>query len=531
MGEIAIFICFDIKDLWGWKVKNTFVLYAIVMRKLRLYKVCASGRYLPLWVFLMAFAIRALPEFLSGPYPVGYDLLAGYAPSILALPDASPLKLFGWFWSPLAVFVLWFFWVLTRVDLYLLLKVAGPVFYGLFVLSFYYLLLKGLGWGGRKSFVTALLFLLQPAVLRTGWDQLREELGFVFLFVLLGRVNCDVVSGAGKKPLVVVVLSVLVALSHQLAAVLLFVVLFWQFVWGFLGRGMASLKRVIMFVPFVVLFGLQLYLAYFMDFGFSSHFVPVQLPSGTSFFAFTNYFLGDPRFVGGDFFRILAYVGSLSLYCVVPLVPLAIKGFFRDKVFTPMLIWLCVASYSIVVFPWFAFSYCWWWILLLPIPLTVYAGHGLERLGVFAGGRQFRRMLVGFLLLSVVSVGYASSIIRLGYPYAFTYMPSGLVESCVNFEDIPDIKEAFTWANTHLPLNAVVIVPEKFQGFASMYSRSDLRIRIAPPLLGFNAVIDLLENKTVAVYAVYHTNEVGDSNNTIEILIKFGNVGIYRALI
>jgi hypothetical protein len=32
-----------------------------------------------------------------------------------------------------------------------------------------------------------LLFLLQPAVLRTGWDQLREELGFVLR--VLTRLN------------------------------------------------------------------------------------------------------------------------------------------------------------------------------------------------------------------------------------------------------------------------------------------------------------------------------------------------------
>jgi len=530
MGEIAIFICFDIKDLWGWKVKNTFVLYAIVMRKLRLCKVCASGRYLPLWVFLMAFAIRALPEFLSGPYPVGYDLLAGYAPSILALPDASPLKLFGWFWSPLAVFVLWFFWVLTRVDLYLLLKVAGPVFYGLFVLSFYYLLLKGLGWGGRKSFVTALLFLLQPAVLRTGWDQLREELGFVFLFVLLAGTNCDIVSGARKKPLTVVVLSVLVALSHQLAAVLLFVVLFWQFVRRLWGKSAFSLKGMIVFVPFVVLFGVQLCFAYFVDAGFSSHFVPVQLPSGSGFFAFTDYFLSDPRFVGGDYFRILAYVGSLSLYCVVPLVFLALKGFFRDKVFTPMLIWLCVASYSIVVFPWFAFSYYWWWILLLPIPLTVYAGHALERWGVFAEGKRSKKLFVGFLLLGVVGVGYACSVVRLGYPYAYTYMPSGLVESCVGFDNIPDIKAAFTWVNENVPVGALVVVPEKFQGFASMYSRSDLRIRVAPPLLSLSEVVGMVEGESI-VYAIYYSDDVGKFENTKENLATFRNVGIYRVYI
>lgn len=497
------------------------------VKDLDLYKVCANGKYLPLWIFLIALLMRAIPEFLSGPYPVGYDLLAGYAPSILALPDTFPLRLFGWFWSPLAIFVLWLLWLLTRVDLYMLLKVAGPVFYGLFVLSFYLLLLKGLGWSRKKSFLTALLFLLQPAILRTGWDQLREELGLVFLFLLLAKTNCDIVSGAEKKPLTVVALSLLIVLSHQLAAVLFFVIAFWQLVGPIFKRNGTVMKGLIPFFPSALLFASQLYGAYFVDPNLSPHFVPIQLPSGSNFFAFTNYFLSDPRFVGGDYFRMLAYVGSLSLYCVVPLIPLARKGFFRDKVFGPMVVWLLVASYSIVVFPWCAFSYYWWWILLLPIPLTVYAGHGLERLGVFGEGRRFR-VAVGFLLLSVVAVGYASSTIRLGYPYAYTYMPSGLVESCIEFNDIPDVKKAFFWVNENVPFGAVVVVPEKFQGFASMHSRLDLKIRVAPALLSLDAVVGRAKTGGNIVYAVYYLNEVGESESMLEILTTFRNVGIYR---
>jgi len=46
------------------------------MKDLGLQRIFANGRCLPLWIFSMALVIRALPEFLSGPYPVGYDPLA-----------------------------------------------------------------------------------------------------------------------------------------------------------------------------------------------------------------------------------------------------------------------------------------------------------------------------------------------------------------------------------------------------------------------------------------------------------------------
>ena len=157
--------------------------------KIGLPKILTYERLLFVAIFGLAVFIRGLPELLSGPYPVGYDLLAGYAPSIWALPETFPLKLFGWLWSPLSVFILWIAWKLSTIDLFLLLKFAGPVFYGLFMLSFYYLLSNGLNWDKKKGFFTALIFLLQPAVLRIGWDQLRLMLGFVFLFVRLARIK------------------------------------------------------------------------------------------------------------------------------------------------------------------------------------------------------------------------------------------------------------------------------------------------------------------------------------------------------
>jgi hypothetical protein len=152
----------------------------------------------------------------------------------------------------------------------------------------------------------------------------------------------------------------------------------------------------------------------------------------------------------------------------------------------------------------------------------------LERLGVFSGGRQFRKALVGFLLLAVVAVGYASSVVRLGYPYAYTYMPSGLVESCVEFGDIPDVEAAFLWVNENIPFGALVVVPEKFQGFASMYSRSDLRIRVAPPLLSLSEATVRFEGKESVGYAVFFLNDVGDRKNMTEILSTFRRVAVCR---
>ena len=104
--------------------------------------------------------LRAIPELFIGTYPVGFDTMQGYAPSILALPDDSPMKLFGWAYSPLTVYALWFIYATTKIDVYLLLKIIGPIFYGLLSISFYYLLTKGLGWKSKLSFLTYVTFSL-----------------------------------------------------------------------------------------------------------------------------------------------------------------------------------------------------------------------------------------------------------------------------------------------------------------------------------------------------------------------------------
>ena len=514
-----------ILKIYGLKIKN-YLVYAVGVRKMRECKLFVDGKCFGLWIFSIAFVIRLLPEFLSGPYPVGYDLLAGYAPSLYVFPDDAPLRLFGWAWSPLAVYILWFFWKLSGVDLFSFLKMAGPVFYGLFVLSFYYLLWRGVGWSEKKSFVTALLFLLQPAVLRTGWDQLREELGFVFLFVLLAETRLDVIAGARKKPFMVCLLSVLVVLSHQLATVLLFVVMVWQFMDILVRKRSLPLRGLVAFIPsaFVFIWGLY---GQFVCPNYSDRFMPIQLPSGTGFFAFTNYFLSDPRFVGGDWFRVLAYVGSLSLYCVVPLVPLAVKGFFKDNVFMPILVWLCVASYSIVVFPWFAFSHYWWWILLLPIPLTVYLGEGLERLEIFTSNpKRFKIAVAGLILLCIVGFGYATSIIRIGYPYAYSYLPSGLVESAIPFEDMPEFMEALEWVNQNATVNFTVIVDEKFQGIAYAELRTDIKILVAPPLMKLSDVFEIIDKRvSLSCFVVYYEKNAEEYDQCKK--VSFGKIGIY----
>src|SRR5438093_8291271 len=116
-------------------------------------------------IFSIGLLLRALPEFLSGPYPVGYDALVGYLPSIQRFPDVAVLRLFGWIWAPLGLCLMWALSLFSFGHIYLFLKIFGPFLYGCLAVSFYLLVRAALHLGRRESLAASLVFVMQPATL------------------------------------------------------------------------------------------------------------------------------------------------------------------------------------------------------------------------------------------------------------------------------------------------------------------------------------------------------------------------------
>ena len=181
--------------------------------------------------------------------------------------------------------------------------------------SFYYLLNKGLGWKNKMSFFVALIFLLQPAVLRTGWDQFREEFSLSLFFILLATTRCDLIAKTKPKFMIISVLSTLIFFSHQLVAVLLLVVLIYQLGTYQAKKTRAYLATATLILPLSMIFSWQLYFQ-FLNPQYNPHLASILLPGFTSNFVFTNYFLSDPRFLDGNYLTVLTYVGSLLLLTV-----------------------------------------------------------------------------------------------------------------------------------------------------------------------------------------------------------------------
>src|SRR3989442_7889211 len=167
-------------------------------------------------VFALAAFLRSIPEVLAGKYPVGFDVNAYYPYLIMSFPSISALDLLKA--GPLFYAVMWSIQFFTGADVFLLLKIAGPVIYGILSASFLVFLVKFLKLSLQKSTFGTVLLILQPIALRISWDMFRNELGLAFGLVALASLKTN----WRQKYVIAGSLGVLAVLAHPLAAVLMF---------------------------------------------------------------------------------------------------------------------------------------------------------------------------------------------------------------------------------------------------------------------------------------------------------------------
>jgi len=106
-------------------------------------------------------------------------------------------------------------------DPILTVKILGPMLYAFLGLRMYVFARKTLGWSPRKSFLLVLICSIYFVSLRISWEMYRQMLGTIFLFLSLTAYH----TSRSKVLPLTAVLSVLMALSHEIAAVILLMML------------------------------------------------------------------------------------------------------------------------------------------------------------------------------------------------------------------------------------------------------------------------------------------------------------------
>ena len=395
-----------------------------------------------LFLFAIGLVLRAIPEVLMSWYPIGYETITHYAPPMMTFPERSLGDVFSERFraGPLFYAIMWLACVASQAHPYLILKIAGPVLYGCLAVSFFFFLKKGLNFDAKMAFVATLICIFSPVALRLSWDRFRNVLGLAFLFVTLTMLRS---SHKFKWP-ITAFLAVITALTRDMIAIVMFATVIG---YAFLRRKDRVTSLLALAPAFVVFTFMSLVYA---------------ISEGRVLWTY----LPNNQFTwGGSYPELLGTVLLLFTVCYFPLLPLVIKGFQRNKLLDPMLAWLLIGSFSLLIVPWMAVPGYNRWQMMLIFPFSIYAVKGLGRLHLFSKDRR-KALIAIFMLFMTIGAGYSTGAFSYMYVH---YVPVNLVQSSIDLSQIDDVIGCVQWLNRHAASNSCIVAEERFFGWTSIY--------------------------------------------------------------
>ena len=438
-----------------------------------------SPKFPYLSIFLVGVVLRGIPELLIPKYPIGYETITWYAPVIMTFYGRSIIDIFtSTFRSgPLFYVLMGLVANVSGAHAFAILKVTGPILYGVLAFSFLLFLKRGLKFDNKMAFVATLLLVFQVAALRESWDRFRNVLGLIFVFAALTALRSD---NRFKWPFVAG-LAVLTALSRDYIALVLFVAVL----------GFAFLERKNRVVSLVALAPA---LAMFCLMNFPRQLLWNYVTTGQS--------------AGSSYLWTVQDVLSIFAICYLPLLPFVVKGFKSDKLLDSMLGLLLLGSFSVIVSPWFAVPGYQRWLILLVFPFSIYAVKGFERFHMFDKG-SFRKLVAVLLVFAIIGVGYSTGAFSYVTP-TNSWVPTNLVQSSIGWNQIDDVKGVLSWLDEDAAYNSSVLAEERFYGWTLIYlkrANNDVKVIAyganSPPT---QALEKALRDGFSSIYLIWYTD-------------------------
>jgi len=412
--------------------------------------VTAIRKYkLPLVAFLLPLTVRAITELMAGPYPIGYDTITAYVPFMRdwAIGNTSAqfnLEIGGWLLYVL--FGVAFVW--TRVDPVTIVKIAGPILYGILGSSEYFFAKRVFHWNSRKAFLFVFIASTYFVSLRISWDLFRNTLGLALMLSALG-IGANI--GSNRRLLVYSALIFLTGITHVLVAVLLISVILVQSILAKL-----DWRRIAAAIPGAALCVESVW-------GFQTQ--------------------GVPAIIGGN-----SSVQSLSLYVYsaymfLPLIPVALVG-MRSLQSSLMKSWLLVCGLGIVlattplslsaqlVSPDR-------WALMMFLPIVAFSTEGFTMLRGSLSPRMGWKPIVAsgwILMLLILSIGYVGLQAETAVPYYAYFVPTSMLQSTVPLHNSQDVASSFRWLSANTQPGSVIVATNPIYGWAREYFTGSERI-------------------------------------------------------
>jgi hypothetical protein len=443
-----------------------------------------GNRGLPL-VFGIGFLVRSIPEILAFPFPIGFDTVhyAAVMNSFTVWPHWSSFFTSSWLLYALIVPAYW----LLRTDAFLLLKMVGPVLFGMNTAGIYWFARKMLAWDIRWALLAGTFFSLQVSALRISWDLLRNELGLGLLLFTLPLVN-----GVGSRRgfVAFAVFSLLTVLAHEYAGVTLLVIVVAMLAWRFFGKS-ASVhwaRLLIGTLPALSVFiaGALLRISP-IRYGAESNIIEVgDIVWGRvqNTFFLVNYLQVNSPVDGYASYSSLA-VSVLVLFALLYLsyLLLVVKGFFRNRVLDLWAALLLIGGFGCLFAPFCALEYWHRWLFMLVYPFTFYATNGLKRLHE-RGDAKGPGIHLGVPRKAVAAIGLTALLgaVYLATPVLMSSSSVGVfsvspvsryfsVSPTVPYGDVISVTEAMSWLDGNMDNASCVLLHHAFLSWGKLYIR------------------------------------------------------------
>jgi hypothetical protein len=408
--------------------------------------------------------VRIIPEILAGSLPLGFDSVWTYAPFLKSVQsngfDFSVARVESYHSAPLMYLLLGIV-AFSNMEPILITKAVAPLLYGLLGFSLYYFGRHGLKWDDRKCLSVVALSSLYFVPLRFSWDLYKNTLGYSFLILALSYLRPN---PTPKEKRFFLLLAGLSILTSEFTAVLLGVICLLVFVWNLVGERNLD--------PLLVVVASEGFLATLFYLGFLFPFNPPLSPLGSQEplrISLYNYVgASQDVYVYPALKDVYSTVSILAAMVLVPLLPLAFLGFYREKRLVVWTFALGIGAFSLAVTPFAAIPMWYRWLLMLTFPVLIFGAAGLARLA-----NRFAVPILGVMM--ILSLGFMVLPPENALPYftdshTLPYVPSSMLQNTVPLPDSLYIVQALRWLDGTRSEDSVLLASYAFVGWARLYS-------------------------------------------------------------
>lgn len=412
-----------------------------------------SEKHAALVVFILCIALRAAPELIAYPYPIGYDVINYYIPTVTNFEDKWDIvsKQF-----PLYVTFLYIVSITTGLPAYSVIVAVIIAMTGIFGVSIFYLGRTLLKLGISHSVFIAIFAILQLAVLRTTWDFHRDIFALttmIFVFSLLSRNN------AGWKPLALILglTTLTVAADRMVGALFSVSVAVYAIVTRRRDIALTGILAIAMFYA-----------------------LAVSTQSTPDIKTITSTEIPQNNKELKEFYNPI----DLLLFFIVVnglLLAAAAIGFLNMKntlLKIPLLVCL-MGSFSWLAFPENRYLLADRWIILAGIFLSVFAGYGILHLI-----RNLRRRftIAGCILGAFAVLGVSFAVIPHHSATALygiiglhsEHLPPLTMQfNSIDVEDNDELLSAIAWINKNTEQDALIVGQNHWRGFMELYLENE----------------------------------------------------------